>query len=164
MYWKEIPLLRYLKRVVVRQAALFAIVFFCFSFPCFGDDDEVIVHVVSLVNLIATPSAYNGKWVSIQGVVEVSSRGEPAVFLTADDATYGNLANAICLSKEGVPDDRWHSASGRWFGIRGMFDGDDRCHAGLFAGTIREIDRLEALAPSSTPARATSRQLPNHGE
>jgi hypothetical protein len=122
------------------------------------------VHVVSLINLIATPAQYDGRWVSVQGVVEVSSDGEPALFLTVDDAAYGNVPNAICIATDGSPDGRWPVEGGEWVGIRGVFDSSNRCHFGLFAGTIRDIDRFEPLTASSISVGATKRQPPVEGK
>lgn len=109
-----------------------------------ASEDDSVVHVTSLVNLIATPSEYDDTWVSVQGVVSVRPEGQ-AVFLSADDAAYGNLSNGVWLVKGSFSDDALRSLDGQWVGIRGIFDEDARGHAGLFAGTIREIDRLDAL-------------------
>ena len=132
--------------------AVFCVAAIVFVSACSSKDNEEIVHVVSMVSLIANPSQYHGQWVSVQGVVELSSGGEPAVFLSFAHAAHGDVSSGICLSKLGVADELWQLADGEWAGIRGVFDADDRCHAGLYAGTIREIDRLEALPPNSEVA------------
>lgn len=117
----------------------------CFCACSRGHAEAEIVHVVSLVNLIATPSQYDGKWVAVQGFLDVRE-DEAVVFLTKHDWAYSNAANAVWLRKGGISDERWRSADGKWITVRGLFDEEEGF--GSFTGTIVEVDRLEVPLPA----------------
>lgn len=107
-------------------------------------DDRV--RVVSVVNLIATPDAFDNQWISVQGIASIKDDGS-ALFLSADDALYGNLSNAIWLVR---PESAaWSSMHGKWVGVRGVFDADSQGRSGLFAGEIHDIDRFEPITAVS---------------
>jgi len=73
---------------------------------------------VSLVNLIATPEAYEGKMIELTGFSSLEFEGN-AVYFSEQDYRYGVWKNSISLSFKSKPDNLWlcHNEYCRILGI-----------------------------------------------
>lgn len=104
---------------------------------------------VSIVNLLTTPSAYNGKRVTVIGCVRLDLEGT-VLYLHRDDYENLILSNAIWLSFG----EKWPTASqrnleGRYVIVEGRFDSTYHGHFRLYPGALTEISRLEPWPPVS---------------
>lgn len=94
---------------------------------------------VSLVQLIANPNEYDGKFVRVIGFVSVEFEGT-AVYLHQEDFKYDITQNAIWLEMDF---ERNKKLNQRYVLIEGTFDADHNGHKGLFSGSIKDIKRLQ---------------------
>lgn len=100
---------------------------------------------VSLVALIANPAAYDGRAVQVQGNLILEFEGD-ALYLGKSDANFYNANNAIWVDKPSWVDARAQRAlSGRAVFAEGIFSATERGHMGAFAGSLKDIRRLERL-------------------
>lgn len=104
------------------------------------------VKKVSLINLIATPESYHGKWVRVEGVCNFEFEGN-ALYLTKDDLRHCICKNAVWLE----PDMEALNLSdgtlalkfnGRFVLVEGVFDKNHHGHMGLFSGAIKNVTRI----------------------
>lgn len=94
---------------------------------------------VSLVQLIANPNEYDGKFVRVIGFVSVEFEGT-AVYLHQEDFKYDITQNAIWLEMDF---ERNKKLNQRYVLIEGTFDANHNGHKGLFSGSIKDIKRLQ---------------------
>lgn len=94
---------------------------------------------VSLVQLIANPKEYDGKFVRVIGFVSVEFEGT-AVYLHQEDYKYDITQNAIWLEMDF---ERNKKLDQRYVLIEGTFDANHNGHRGLFNGSIKDIKRLQ---------------------
>ncbi len=59
--------------------------------------DSSKIQYVSLINLIATPEKYNGKWVRVIGVARFEFEGD-ALFLSKSDYDYKVVTKKCCMA------------------------------------------------------------------
>lgn len=100
---------------------------------------------VSLVQLIATPDAFDGKYVVVWGFVHLAHEGT-AIYLHREDLEHGLTKNGLWLeannaTPEGSKEAQVHK---RYALIAGQFAGKKKGHLGLWSGTIRSITRMQA--------------------
>jgi len=100
---------------------------------------------ISLINLIATPERYHGKWVNVQGVANFEFEGN-ALFLHKEDFKLGTK-NAVWLS----PDTSAlkvnevtlaRDFNGKYVVVEGIFDMNDHGHMDLFSGSIKKVSSV----------------------
>ena len=94
---------------------------------------------VSLVQLIANPKEYDGKFVRVIGFVSVEFEGT-AVYLHQEDYKYDITENALWLDMDFQRNKKFHQ---RYALIEGTFDANHGGHKRLFSGSIKDIKRLE---------------------
>ncbi len=109
------------------------------------------IHSVSLINLIATPKKYHGKYVRLNGYAHIQFE-DYVIYLSKDDATYLNGKNGLWLSftskhLELEPKNFSKKVSLEYFDnkfvlIEGVFDMNKRGHMGATSGSIVKISRL----------------------
>ncbi len=105
--------------------------------------------IVSIVQILAHRDRYDGKQMQIKGFLRVQFEGT-AIYLSEEDADYGIAANGFWVSFdpgavhfEGqVGPVQFHR---KWVLIEGTFDKDDRGHLSRWQGSIKNVDRIEAL-------------------
>lgn len=100
---------------------------------------------VSLINLIATPEKYHGKWVRVQGVANFEFEGN-ALFLHKEDFKLGTK-NAVWLSPDAsvLKVDEATLAknfNGKYVVVEGIFNMNDHGHMDLFSGSINNVSRI----------------------
>jgi hypothetical protein len=94
---------------------------------------------VSLVQLIANPQDYDGKFVRVIGFVSVEFEGT-AVYLHQDDYKYAITQNGLWLD---IEPQRNKKVDQRYVLIEGTFDANHNGHKGLFSGSIKDIKRMQ---------------------
>lgn len=110
-----------------------------------GSSGSLSVQDVSLINLIATPEKYDGKWVRVEGVCTFEFEGN-ALYLSQEDRKYGFTKNAIWAAYETLgaePYDMTFMAKfdGRHVLLEGRFDAHHQGHMGLFSGALTNVNR-----------------------
>ena len=95
---------------------------------------------VSLVQLIANPQEYDGKFVRVIGFVSVEHEGT-AVYLHQEDYKYDITQNAVWLD---IDLQRHKKLDQRYAIIEGTFDANHNGHKGLFSGSLKDVKRLQA--------------------
>ena len=108
------------------------------------DYSKEIQHV-SLINLIATPEKYHGKWVGVVGIANFEFEGD-ALYLSQSDYKFVTK-NAVWLSpnKAVLKVDESTLAeefNGLYVLVEGIYDMNDHGHMGLFSGAITNITRI----------------------
>jgi len=113
------------------------------------------VEHVSLINLIATPKAFDGKRIRVVGFVRIEFEGN-AIYLHADDLRNGNTKNGLWLDLP-RPLSRTTKVNDQYAIVEGVFSMEDQGHFGLWSGAITQITRLDAWRPKpsahTTPRR-----------
>lgn len=99
---------------------------------------------VSIVRLIATPEAFDGKRVRVHGFVRVEHEGT-AVYLHREDFERSLTKNGLWLQANDVaaPGSREAAVQNRYALIEGRFSAKETGHRGLWSGSIRDISRME---------------------
>jgi hypothetical protein len=105
---------------------------------------------VSLIQLIATPTTFDGKRISLVGYV-VLEADHNAVYLSESDARYGIARNALWLDVPAVGEDDRVRLHEKYVLIEGRFNARRRGHRELFGGTIEQIGRFEPVEPRPGP-------------
>lgn len=110
---------------------------------------------VSLIQLIANPEKYQGKFVQVFGYVSFVFEGS-AVYLTRDDYDTGNPNNALWISvrKDLLTAEDLKRLEGKFVLLEGVFDGKSFGHMGLFSGTLRDVNRIQPLLTRGEYKRA----------
>lgn len=117
-----------------------------FAFHALGTSGRLKVESVSLINLIATPERYHGKWVRVEGICNFEFEGN-ALYLSRDDRRHGFTKNAIWASWDTLGAEPYDPRfmfkfDGRHVLVEGYFDMRDHGHMGLFSGAITNVTRL----------------------
>lgn len=122
-------------------AAALAVTAWAQQRPAPPDPDRPIP--VSLVRLIATPEAFDGKLVRVMGFVHVEHEGT-AVYLHRDDYEHSLAKNGLWLAASDVaaPGSREAAVQNRYALIEGRFSAKETGHMGLWSGSIKEIARM----------------------
>lgn len=131
-----------MKKYLLIGAALIALGFGAISARESSMDTETNAQQptrVSLVQLIANPNEYDGKFVRVIGFVSVEFEGT-AVYLHQEDFKYDITQNAIWLEMDF---ERNKKLNQRYVLIEGTFDANHNGHKGLFSGSIKDIKRLQ---------------------
>jgi hypothetical protein len=99
---------------------------------------------VSLVQLIAAPNDFNGKYVRVQGFVCIEHEGT-AIYLHREDWEHMLTRNGLWLAaNETTPEgSREEAVNGRYALIEGRFVAEKKGHRGLWSGSIEEITRMQ---------------------
>ena len=101
-----------------------------------------------MVQLIATPEKFQGKFVRVEGYVSLEFE-DYALYLTRDDYEHLTGDNAVWIDfKRGVlksPD----QLNGKYVLIEGTYDAREHGHLGMFSGEIRNVSRIELMATRS---------------
>jgi hypothetical protein len=99
---------------------------------------------VSLIRLVATPDAFDGKLVRVIGFVRVEHEGT-SIYLHREDYVKGLSKNGLWLAASDVaaPGSREAAVQNRYALIEGRFSAKDTGHRGGWSGSIRDITRME---------------------
>ena len=103
-------------------------------------DGTCSLYSVSLITLLANPQVFDGKRVRLVGFVNLEREGN-AVYFHREDYEQGITENALWLSIS--PQQALIATKPGYFLLEGTFIARDHGHFGLFAGAIRDIDRIQ---------------------
>jgi hypothetical protein len=98
---------------------------------------------VSLVQLIATPEAFDGKYVRVQGFVRLEHEGT-AIYLHREDAEHMLTKNGLWLVASDMPTEgsREAQVQDRYALIEGRFSAKKHGHRDLWSGSVEDITRM----------------------
>lgn len=97
---------------------------------------------VSIIRLIATPEAYDGKPVRVIGYARIVFEGS-AVYIHAEDDKRSIAKNGVWLDIGKTGLNKYRSMDGKYVLIEGRFDAKNNGHHDAFSGTIENINRFE---------------------
>ena len=108
----------------------------------FGTVDNPID--LSLINLIATPERFHGKYVRVEGIGNLAFEGN-ALYFSKDDYEYHHSKNAVWLNVKSdfYPENVQYN--GKVVRVEGQFDMNDDGHFDLFSGSLKNITLYECL-------------------
>jgi hypothetical protein len=104
--------------------------------------EPVVPRDVSLVQLIANPSEYHGKFVRVIGFCRLEFEGD-ALYLHREDFEQGITKNAVWLDVGRSISMSSRDLSDGYVLVEGVFNAEDKGHMDLFSGCLREIKRIE---------------------
>lgn len=107
-------------------------------------DTNLLVHNVSLIQLIATPERYHQKIVQVVGYLNLEFEGN-AVYLHKEDFdnVLSNNGIWVIFSDLVSREKKLTDYSKKYVILQGTFDMYKKGHFGLYSGTIRNITRLD---------------------
>ncbi len=98
----------------------------------------------SLIQLIASPEKYHGKYVRVNGFVRIEHEGT-AIYLHREDSDHMLTRNGLWLGgvrETPTPDSDEGKVHNRYALIEGRFDARQRGHLGLWSGSIDKVSRM----------------------
>lgn len=110
-------------------------------------EDYSTIEYVSLINLIATPEKYNGKWVRVIGAAKFEFEGN-GLFLSKSDYDYKVVnKNAVWLSPDTEALKVDESTLAKEFNglhvlVEGIYDMNDNGQMGSYSGAITTVTRI----------------------
>ena len=102
---------------------------------------------VSMVQLIATPEKFDGKFVRVFGFLNLEFEGD-ALYLHREDLVQSLVRNGVWVHRtEAMERDR-KKLNRHYVLIEGIFDAQDHGHMALCGGAIKDITRIETWPPA----------------
>ena len=101
---------------------------------------------VSLLQLIATPAAFDGKYVRVIGFVCIEHEGT-AIYLHREDSEHMLTNNGLWLAgvaETAVEGSKEAEVKDRYALIEGRFTAKNKGHRGLWSDAIEDITRMQA--------------------
>lgn len=120
------------------------------ALPTSARAEDADGRAVSLIQLIANPSSFDGGRVVLTGYVVLEFE-HTAVYLHEIDATYGIAPNGLWLDVPVGSDSHRARFHRRYVLIEGTFSAQRRGHRGAFSGTIENIGRFDVVEPRPGP-------------
>ncbi|MGE5279832.1 MAG: hypothetical protein ACM3L6_03700 [Deltaproteobacteria bacterium] len=123
------------------KRTLFGIVAIFLLFPCARTGSANEPEPVSIIQLIAHPEEYQGKFVRIHGYVVLTFEGN-AIYLSEESAKHGLTENGLWLD---TSYDKASPAeySNQYCLVEGIFDATSKGHMSLWRGQITKITRID---------------------
>jgi len=97
---------------------------------------------VSMVQLIATPERFDGKFVRVFGFLNLAFEGD-SLYLHSEDLAKGLLRNGVWVDRTEAMTRDEKQLSGHYVLIEAIFDAQHHGHMGLFGGALKNITRIE---------------------
>jgi hypothetical protein len=104
---------------------------------------------VSIVQLIATPAVWEGKYVRVRGYCRVAFE-ETGLYLHREDSDILNTRNGIWLDIDPAAHKQLND---KYAFVVGRFTSRSRGHLGAWSGTVRDVQKLGPLATRSEVER-----------
>ena len=101
---------------------------------------------VSMVQLIATPEKFDGKFVRVNGFLSLGFEGD-SLYLHREDLVQDLVRNGIWVVRTEAMERDEKKFNGHYVLIEGTFDAQHHGHMGLFGGVIKDITRVETWPP-----------------
>jgi len=103
-------------------------------------NDRCLAYRVSLLELVANPGLFDGRYVQVTGYVHLEFEGN-ALYLNRHDLDHHQYANGVWVEFEtGIAPKHCQD---QFVIIDGRFSSQDRGHMGMWSGAIREISRCQ---------------------
>ena len=128
-----------MKKYIFVGAMLVTLTFVAVGLAMQGSQNQQRPTDVSMVQLIANPKEYHGKFVRVIGFASVAFEGT-AVYLHQDDYKYDIPKNGLWLV---IDFQQQKKFDGRYVLVEGTFDAEHYGHHRLFSGTIKDVKRLD---------------------
>lgn len=115
-----------------------------FGWSSFSIAQSRLDRLVSLVQLIANPTAFDGKQVAVEGYVVLEFENKK-MYLSEADAKHSISRNGVWLAVDDAiyaNRSRFHR---RYVLVEGTFNARQRGHLGLSSGEIENITRFELI-------------------
>jgi hypothetical protein len=100
---------------------------------------------VSLIQLVATPERFHGKFVRVIGHVRLEFEGN-AIYLHHDDLKYGLTKNGLWLDVTDQIRKERDKYTDKYVLVEGTFNSQNHGHMGMNSGAIESIKRFQAWA------------------
>ncbi len=112
-----------------------------------GSSFENDITGVSIIQLIANPEKFNGKYVRLIGFVRLEFEGD-AIYLHKEDYERGLTKNGLWLEITGdCCGDNTQGFDQKYCLVQGTFNAENRGHMDLFSGSIENIKRIKTWPP-----------------
>jgi hypothetical protein len=100
---------------------------------------------VSLLQLIATPDAFDGKYVRVFGFVRIEHEGT-SIYLHHEDSEHSLYKNGLWIvcAETAAEGSKEAQVKDRYALIEGRFAANKKGHRGLWSGSIEDITRMQA--------------------
>jgi hypothetical protein len=102
---------------------------------------------VSMVQLIATPEKFDGKFVRVFGFLNLAFEGD-SLYLHREDVLQNLVRNGVWVDRTEAMTRDEKKLNGHYVLIEAVFDAQSHGHMGLFGGTLRNITRIETWPPA----------------
>jgi hypothetical protein len=99
---------------------------------------QPVARPVSIVQLLATPEKFDGKFVQVCGFLRIEFE-DNAVYLHREDHEHWITSNALWVD---IPHKTDPNLSDHYVLIQGTFNASDHGHMDVFAGAIHKSTRL----------------------
>ena len=99
---------------------------------------------VSIIGLVATPTAFDGARVYVEGVLDLRFEGN-ALYLHKEDRDYRVAMNAVWLDVSKEQRTKWAELNGRHVLVVGRADAKLTGHFAAYPSGLRDIERIEPL-------------------
>lgn len=107
---------------------------------------------VSLVQLLATPDKFHGKFVRVIGYLHLEFEGN-GLYLHREDYQSAIPKNGIWFEGTGETMKKPKDFSDRYVLVEGTFDAKSQGHLGMWSGTIAKVERVMPWRPVGKEAR-----------
>lgn len=97
---------------------------------------------VSMIQLISTPERYQGKLVRLVAYLHLEFEGN-GLYLHREDYVNGLTKNGIWIDIAGTAARSDEKLQDHYVIAEGSFDGSSRGHFGMYAGTLKNVRRLQ---------------------
>ncbi|MCX6992652.1 MAG: hypothetical protein NT011_05835 [Kiritimatiellaeota bacterium] len=98
------------------------------------------IHDVSMIQLVASPEKYEGKYVRVMGFLRLKFEGN-GLYLHREDYEKSLYKNGVWVHVAETEANRKFNM--KYVLIEGTFDSKDKGHMGLWSGAIKDIKRID---------------------
>jgi hypothetical protein len=102
---------------------------------------------VSIVQLIATPKAFDGKLVRVTGFLRLQFE-DTELYLHKEDSDHGLYLNGLWVDLSPTYKKGKISLDMHYVLVEGIFEAEHRGHMGMSSGTLTKIQRVEVWPES----------------
>lgn len=114
---------------------------------------------VSMVQLIATPEKFDGKFVRVFGFLWLEFEAD-SLYLHREDLVQGLTRNGVWVHRTEAIERDGKKLNRHYVLIEGVFDAQDHGHMGLWGGAIKNITRIETWPPKPLHFKDLTRRSP----
>jgi hypothetical protein len=103
---------------------------------------------VSIVQLLASPEKFDGKFVRVFGFLRLEFEGD-ALYLHREDYTQGLTRNGVWVDRTEIVERAAKKLNMHYVLIEARFDAKNHGHMGLWGGALRETTRIIPWPPKT---------------